>query len=60
VGTLDGYRGEDLSIGGPRASEVQGGGGVEGAYERSLSDGGRQGAGRLRFLLRAWVQHSRW
>jgi hypothetical protein len=37
---LDSDQGEDPSSSEPRASEVQGGGGVEGAYEQSLPNGG--------------------
>jgi hypothetical protein len=56
VGPVDDDRGQDPGAGGLWAAPTKGGGGVEGCRRGAVPEQGRQGAGRLRFLLRARLQ----
>jgi hypothetical protein len=51
VGAVNDDGDEDSSLGGLRAAKAEGGGGVKGTNMRGVSNGRRQGTGRLRFVL---------
>jgi hypothetical protein len=59
VGAVDDDGGEDSVSGGLRAAVAKGGGVVEGSGGGGVPNRRCEGVGRLRVLLRVWLQHPR-